>query len=129
MDVESWVLNYPEIEKVCKLFSYDQLLKPRRYSYTPTTCYVQEGPQCGLVALAIIANSPTKDAVQRLYEHAKMLNYTYNGEMFSIHEMCELSKRELVNHDVKMYDGDINNSFIKEFLLKGGLMLVPYPYK
>lgn len=127
MEDEQWFSKYPEIEKLYKLFGYEQLLKPLRYKYTPIPSYIQEGPQCGLVALAMIMQTATTDAVGSLYECARKANFTYCGEMFSVEEMCQLARMKLSNYVIEVYKGNLNCSFIKQFLLNGGFMLVPYP--
>lgn len=127
MEHISWVTKYPEVEKVCNLFGLYPLQNPLKYSYTSIPGYIQEGPQCGLVALAMISQYPTKDIIDDLVKEAKILNYTYNGEMFSVKDMCHLAQTALCQRRIEIYNGDINNSFVKEFLLNNGLMLVPYP--
>lgn len=127
MESEPWFIKYSEIEKLYTLFGYTQLLDPLRYFYTPTPNYLQEGPQCGLVALAIVTQNATKESVQNLFETAKSANFTYNGEMFSVQEMCELAKSKLNRSAAEVFKGNLNCMFIKEFLLNGGRLLVPYP--
>lgn len=127
METEQWFTRHTEIEKLYTLFGYSQLCNPLRYSYTPIPSYVQEGPQCGLVALAMIMQNATKESVQDLLETAKAANFTYNGEMFSVQEMCLLAKTKLTDNKVEVYCGNLNRKFVKEFLLNGGLILVPYP--
>lgn len=127
MEAEQWFARYSEIEKLYTLFGYTQLCNPLRYSYTPIPSYVQEGPQCGLVALAMVMQNATKESVEDLLETAKAANYTYNGEMFSAQEMCQLARTKLPDNRVELYCGNLNQKFIREFLLNSGLILVPYP--
>lgn len=128
MEYEQWFSKYPELDKLYKLFGYEELLNPLRYHYTPIPSCVQEGPQCGLVALAMLMQNSSKNAINELFECAKNANFTYNGEMFSVENMCELAKTKLKDIKIEVYRGNLSCKYIKEFLLNGGFMLVPYPY-
>lgn len=123
-----WFADYPELMKMYTLYGYNNLLLPLRYKYTSIPYYKQDGPQCGLVALAMIMRKPTKENVDDLFETAKKANFTNNGEMFSVKNMCELARMKLEGYRVELFKGDLCCDFIKEFLLSGGQMLVPYPF-
>lgn len=127
MDSEQWFSRYPELERMYKLFGYEQLINPLKYQYTSIPSCVQEGPQCGLVALAMIMQNISRDSINGLFEYAKRANYTYNGEMFSVEEMAQLAKVMLNDNELEVFRGDLNCKFIKDFLLDGGFILVPYP--
>lgn len=121
----SWANDYPDLQKMCLRFQLFELSNPIRFKYTPLKSIIQEGPQCGLVALAMCTREPSKEIVQKIYLDAKTNNFTYNGEMFSAIDMLELSKNCLPNH-IELYEGVLFSEHIIQFLFNGGLMLVPY---
>ncbi|CAG9865296.1 unnamed protein product [Phyllotreta striolata] len=123
----SWAESYPEVHKVCTLFQMSELSNPVKFKYRQLDQFLQDGPKCGLIALAMLAGAPTSESVQDIFESAKRLNFTYNGEMFSVLEMAELAAQHLPSDTkVQVYRGHLNNDYIKSFLLEGGVMLVPY---
>lgn len=126
MQSEPWFSKHPDIAQIYELFGYNQLVNPIRYNHTSVPFCLQEGPQCGLVALAMIMGNVTKEAVNDLFQCAKEANFTYNGEMLSVQDMAQLAKMKLKSSKIEVYNGDLNCDIIKEFLLSGGLMLVPY---
>lgn len=128
MNDYEWADKYPNVQKICRLFDYSIISNPLRYNYKFVESIIQDGPQCGLVALAMIIEGSTKDTVNEIFETAKKLNYTYNGEMFSAADMCALTKTFLPNRNIKLHSGNLCDDYIKEFLLEGGCMLVPYPF-
>lgn len=123
-----WFEDYPELMQMYTLYGYYKLLLPLRCKYTSIPYYKQDGPQCGLAALAMIMRKPTKENVNDLFETAKQANFTIQGEMFSVQDMCELARMKLEGYRVESFRGYLNCDFIKEFLLSGGHMLVPYPF-
>ncbi|XP_050310134.1 UPF0692 protein CG33108 [Anthonomus grandis grandis] len=122
----TWAEPYPELHKICTLFDLQELQKPIRFSYRPLRPYLQNGPQCGLVALAMVMGEPTEQLVHTLLETALQSQFTYNGELFSVDYMYNLAKTHLKYNSVAIHTGQLDDYFIKEFLLKGGFMLVPY---
>lgn len=128
MNDYEWADKYPNVQKICRLFDYSVLSNPLRYNYKCIKSIIQDGPQCGLVALAMMLEGSTKDTVNEIFKTAKKLNYTYNGEMFSAADMCALTKTFLPNRNIKLHSGNLFDNHIKEFLLNGGCMLVPYPF-
>ncbi|KAG5882738.1 hypothetical protein JTB14_004034 [Gonioctena quinquepunctata] len=123
----SWATPFPEVHKVCKLFQMAEISQPLKYTYRPLQEYLQDGPQCGLVALAMIIGNPTKESIRVLFESARNLNFTKNGEIFSVHEMASLAKIHCSgNMQIEVYSGSLNSDQIKDFILDGGQMLVPY---
>ncbi|KAJ3649236.1 hypothetical protein Zmor_020989 [Zophobas morio] len=122
----SWAENYPEVHKVCTLFTLTELNDPVKYSYKALEGFTQDGPQCGLVALGMYMGSPTKESIQLLLETAQRQGYTNNGEIFSAHDMAELAKIHLKSTDIQVYSGLLNTKEIKEILLQGANLLVPY---
>lgn len=121
-----WADEYPALKQICTRFNLTELLKPKRFKYKELPQLLQDGPQCGLVALAICLEKPTKDFVNALYVDADNKNFTLLGEMFSAYNMCLLAK-DYLNNRVELFSGDLNTEKIINFLFEGGLMLVPYP--
>lgn len=123
-----WALQYPEIQKICLLFARTELCNPKRWKYRSLQGYIQEGPQCGLVALAILTERTTKDQVREIFEIAKEKGFTYNGEMFSVLQMAQLVSIFMPNHIIELYEGYLKCDRIKQLLFKGAYILVPYPF-
>ncbi|KAJ8960230.1 hypothetical protein NQ318_003955 [Aromia moschata] len=122
-----WAKQFPEVYKICTLFQLIEVSNPVKYSYKSLSGFLQDGPQCGLVALAICIGPPGAELIKNLYESAKLQNFTYNGEMFSADFLANLAKQHLpCNTNVEVYNGDLDDERIKEFLLDGGIILVPY---
>lgn len=125
----SWAEPYPELYKICTLFQMNELSNPLRYCYKSLNGYLQDGPQCGLVALAICSGKPNQETVHNLYEIAKNRDFTKVGEMFSVQNMTDLAKDFLMGSaTAEVYDGDLNDEKIRKFILNGGMLLVPYPF-
>nr|CAH7765056.1 unnamed protein product [Callosobruchus chinensis] len=125
----SWAELYPEIYKICHLFKLHEVSNPVKFSYKSLKELTQNGPQCGLVALAMCLGRSDRETVNELYKTAKGLGYTYNGEMFSVQDMFHLASIFLSKDaSASVHEGDLNSEQIKQFLLQGGLMLVPYPF-
>lgn len=122
-----WAQPYPEIHKICVLFDRTELQNPVKWKYRPLGSYLQNGPQCGLVALAMLVGQPCKDTVNLLFEHALILGYTFNGEIFSCNYMQSLANKFLKTAKTEIYTGNINTKKIQDFLFSGGCLLVPYP--
>ena len=57
-----------------------------------TTPRLQEGPQCGLVALAMAGDNIDLEQIVRT---AKERGYTKQGEMFSVEDMASLARKVL----------------------------------
>ncbi|VEN36213.1 unnamed protein product [Callosobruchus maculatus] len=123
----SWAEPYPEIYKICNLFKLHEVSNPVKFSYKSLKELQQVGPQCGLVALAMCLGKSDRETVEELYKTAKNLGYTYNGEMFSVQAMFRLATMFLPKGaSASVHEGDLNCEQIKQFLLGGGMMLVPY---
>ncbi|KRT78179.1 hypothetical protein AMK59_7795 [Oryctes borbonicus] len=121
----SWAADYPDLYKICELYQRYEILYPKQIKYVPLPALLQDGPQCGLVSLAMFINNTSKDKVKELLEIAKQRRYTYNGEMFSADNLCELTN-DFTEYTASIYNGHLNTNYIKDFLLNGGYMLVPY---
>lgn len=127
----SWAATYPEIHKICTLFNLKELSNPLKYSYTPLESFIQEGPQCGLVALAMYLGNPTKTTVENLLDRAQKDHYTNNGEMFSAEYMSRLACSFLncspkTGGFVELFSGALDCDYIKTCLLNKCCILVPY---
>lgn len=124
-----WAKPYPELYKQCVLFDRTELQNPVKWKYRPLGSYLQKGPQCGLVALAMLIGQPCKATVNLLLDHALVSRYTFMGEIFSCNYMQSMANEFLKNAKVEIYTGNINTKKIQDFLLSGGCLLVPYPLK
>lgn len=122
-----WAEPYPELHKILTSFQLTEVASPIRYCYKTTQSILQVGPQCGLVALAMCMNHNKASTVDTIFEYAKTQNYTYNGELLSIQYMYNLAKQFLEDCKIDIYEGNLNSRNIQDFLLAGGLILVPYP--
>lgn len=122
-----WAKQYPEILRVCVSFDRTELKNPVKWKYRPLVRYLQKGPQCGLVALAMLMGIPSEKKVDLLFQRALTLGYTFNGEIFSCDFMQALAKDFIKLSKTEIYMGNINSTKIKDFLFSGGYMLVPYP--
>lgn len=122
-----WAEKFPDLYKILTLFQLKEVSHPSRYCYKPTESILQEGPQCGLVALAMCIKENQKDALKCIVDTAKNQNFTYNGEIFGVYYMANLAKKFLKGHEIEVFEGDLNCNRIEEFLLDGGFILVPYP--
>ncbi|KAJ8980678.1 hypothetical protein NQ317_013290 [Molorchus minor] len=123
----SWAEPFPEVYKVCTLFQMTEISSPIQYHYKPLLPYLQDGPQCGLVALAMCMGMPNEKTVKMLYKSALSQSYTCNGEIFSTRDMADLARQHIKKEvTVDVFNGDLNDIKIKQFLLDGGFILVPY---
>ncbi|KAL3278684.1 hypothetical protein HHI36_016221 [Cryptolaemus montrouzieri] len=122
-----WANDHPELFKICTLFNLTELSNPERVVYKSLQGYIQEGPQCGLVALAIACEQPNKKFVQYVLDIAKEHDLTYNGEIFSSLYMERLARIVLpINSIINSFYGDLDCEKTRKHLFEGGLILVPY---
>ncbi|XP_022909753.1 actin maturation protease [Onthophagus taurus] len=121
----SWLEPYPDLQKQCKLFQMVELLHPKEFKYKPLGVLIQDGPQCGIVALALLTANPTKETVNLIYQEAVRRKFSINGEMFSCYNMCELAN-QFTTYRTQVFEGTLNSGYIKHFLFDGGCLLVPY---
>ena len=91
--------------------------------------YLQEGPQCGLVVLAMAACSMgSSTTVTEVVAMARARGVTKRGEMFSVHYMAGLA-RELIpgcSVSVQPVSRLLDTGWLVARLLAGCLLLVPY---
>lgn len=124
----AWAEPYPDLHSACTRFDLREIRNPTEFAYRPLQGLLQEGPQCGLVALAIALDSPSRDTVDRLLGDARRLAYSRSGEMFSARNMHQLAELHADRRKVELHEGTLDTQPVREFLLDGGLMLVPYPF-
>ncbi|XP_023564012.1 UPF0692 protein C19orf54 homolog [Octodon degus] len=92
---------------------------------------IQEGPQCGLVALwmagALLA-PPSGVPLERLVQVAMDRGYTAQGEMFSVANMGRLAQETLGCQTELLHSGlgGPNRDLILQHLIAGHPLLVPY---
>ncbi|XP_034250446.1 UPF0692 protein C19orf54 [Thrips palmi] len=96
------------------------------YQYIPPI--LQNGPQCGLVALAMAAAAyQTLIPVQKLLHEAQMRGYSYRGEMFSVDDMASLALASIPNISIQVINGLLEKrDTVVHSLARGGILLVPY---
>ncbi|XP_052128819.1 UPF0692 protein C19orf54 homolog isoform X1 [Frankliniella occidentalis] len=96
------------------------------YQYLPSI--LQEGPQCGLVALAMAsAITQSSVSVQALLNEAQSRGFSYQGEMFSVDDMASLALAVLPEVSVKIIAGlQDNRDAVVHSLAQGAILLVPY---
>jgi len=86
---------------------------------------LQEGPQCGLVALAIAGGETV--LVDQVQQEAIRMGYTKQGEMFSVDNMSHLSStvlstEALISLTTAMQDSE----WVVDHITRGWMLLVPY---
>jgi len=89
---------------------------------------LQEGPQCGLVALTMAGTSKGERLeVEEVQREAITRGFTFRGEMFSVGDMAELARssldREARVEDIGMMK---DYSWLLDTLTSGHILLVPY---
>ncbi|CAL4063655.1 unnamed protein product [Meganyctiphanes norvegica] len=95
--------------------------------YTQLRPTIQQGPQCGMVALSMATQifSETMD-VDPIVKIAKDRGFTAHGEMFSSEKMAELANEISGIEATVRRDVLSNPKMLLETLLQGDLILVPY---
>ncbi|XP_045702623.1 UPF0692 protein C19orf54 homolog isoform X1 [Phyllostomus hastatus] len=92
---------------------------------------IQEGPQCGLVALWMAGTllvPPSGIPLERLVQMAMERGYTAQGEMFSVADMGRLAE-EALGCEVELLRGGLggpNRDRVLQHLVAGHPLLVPY---
>lgn len=151
-----WASNYPEIQKACYLARVCSMISPKSCRLKKIQPQLQEGPTCGLAALSmLLGGHPTVDKLLQIARHKK---YTRNGEMFSASNLFNLIENVLLKDQscghganytssdgdvdtttvnncyridvqcLSLFNGKLNCDTIKQVLLNGGCLLVPYPF-
>merc|ERR1719347_1805193 len=90
-----------------------------------TVARLQEGPQCGLVALAMAGGEEV--SVDKVQELAIEKGYSKQGEMFSVDNMADLAHTVLGKETMiaSTYGGNDSTDLVDD-LLSGWILLVPY---
>uniref|UniRef100_A0A8C9P1U7 Actin maturation protease n=1 Tax=Spermophilus dauricus TaxID=99837 RepID=A0A8C9P1U7_SPEDA len=92
---------------------------------------IQEGPQCGLVALwmaGTLLSPPSGIPLERLVQVAKERGYTAQGEMFSVADMGRLAQ-ETLSCQTELLCGSLggpNRDLVLRHLITGYPLLIPY---
>ncbi|XP_033080823.1 UPF0692 protein C19orf54 homolog isoform X2 [Trachypithecus francoisi] len=92
---------------------------------------IQEGPQCGLVALwmaGTLLSPPSGVPLERLVQVATERGYTAQGEMFSVADMGRLAQ-EVLGCQAKLLSGGLggpNRDLVLQHLVTGHPLLIPY---
>ncbi|XP_005000029.1 actin maturation protease isoform X1 [Cavia porcellus] len=92
---------------------------------------IQEGPQCGLVALwmaSTLLSPPSGVPLERLVQVAVDRGYTAQGEMFSVADMGRLAQ-ETLGCQAKLLRnglGGPNRDLVLQHLIAGHPLLIPY---
>ncbi|XP_014471238.1 PREDICTED: UPF0692 protein CG33108 [Dinoponera quadriceps] len=89
---------------------------------------LQDGPQCGLVALAMASQEYRKPvAVSHLLAEARVRGFTQHGEVYSVDFMATLAAEYLPDHrpdvmvDLQQYPDALSHA-----LAHGAMVLIPY---
>lgn len=92
---------------------------------------IQEGPQCGLVALwmaGTLLSPPSGVPLERLVQVAVERGYTAQGEMFSVADMGRLAE-ETLGCQAELLHGGLggpNRGLVLQHLVAGHPVLIPY---
>ncbi|XP_040832226.1 UPF0692 protein C19orf54 homolog [Ochotona curzoniae] len=92
---------------------------------------IQEGPQCGLVALwmaGTLLSPPNGVPLEKLVQVAMERGYTAQGEMFSVANMGRLA-REALGCQAELLSGGLggtNKELVLQHLVSGHPVLIPY---
>ncbi|KAL6087985.1 hypothetical protein STEG23_011245 [Scotinomys teguina] len=92
---------------------------------------IQEGPQCGLVALwmaGTLLSTPDSVSLERLVQVAMERGYTAQGEMFSVADMAKLAQ-ETLDCEAELLCGGLggpNRDRVLQHLITGHPLLIPY---
>jgi len=90
-----------------------------------TVARLQEGPQCGIVALAMSGSENV--LVQEVQDLAKSKGFTNKGEMFSVENMAELAKSVFNNKvSIEPIKKIIDSRWLVECFSSKKTLLVPY---
>ncbi|XP_063977698.1 actin maturation protease [Diachasmimorpha longicaudata] len=89
---------------------------------------LQDGPQCGLVALAMASQEYTKPvSVVQLLAEARVRGFTQHGEVYSVDFMATLAAEYLPDHrpDI-LIDLQTCPDTLTHALANGAMVLIPY---
>ncbi|XP_065166812.1 actin maturation protease [Atheta coriaria] len=122
----TWCSDYPDLQLVCRAHGRFELSDPDRYCIKIIPSVTQQGPQCGLVALAMCTATPSKEKVAEIFTYANKEGMTNLGEMFSVDYMYSLAMRFIPESTIEIHAGSLNVPKLVDFLMSGGTLLVPY---
>ncbi|KAK8741304.1 hypothetical protein OTU49_002610 [Cherax quadricarinatus] len=95
--------------------------------YTQLRPVIQQGPQCGIVALSMASQVfPETVEVPDLLQAAKKQGYSCHGEMFSCDAMTKLAGNINGMEATVCRDVLCNPRRVLELIMQGDLILVPY---
>lgn len=131
-DICKWASEYPELREACVKNGVCINKAPFNYKYKWFESILQIGPTCGLVALSMLVNGEATP--EELLSIAKLEGFTSNGEMFSCKNMVKLAEKvhslaEIDNVTCILKHGGLFSTETVERLLKGAVLLVPYPFQ
>ncbi|XP_023245519.1 UPF0692 protein CG33108 [Copidosoma floridanum] len=114
-EIQSLIFRYELNDADIKYYCH---LKPIR----------QQGPQCGLVALAMAAQEyPRKIAAAELYEDARQSGFTQHGEIYSVDSMAKLAAKYMADHRPEILRNLEDYPYtITRALTSGAKVLIPY---
>lgn len=127
-----WAIQYPDLQKACILAHVCTAGRPKHYRIKlGIRSIIQEGPTCGLAALAMVtaADAPT---VADILQLAKERAYTNHGEMFSANNLLHLADTvfKTIGKDyvtLELYRGEMDSDEVKTALMNGACIMVAYP--
>ncbi|XP_071962039.1 actin maturation protease-like [Antedon mediterranea] len=96
--------------------------------YTPVTAVLQNGPQCGIVALCMASQllCPQVLTPDIVFDTAKLHKFTTYGEIFSVKTMCKLASILMDCEAIQLPDGLDDFETVFKHLDDGCPILVPY---
>lgn len=130
-----WAENFPLIQRTFFLAKVCLYNPPISCKYLDINPILQTGPTCGLLAISMLFNG--KPELKELLEDARKRKFTCLGEMFSAENMLELldqniKKSNVIRDETKyiqvLYKRSLNSLVVKEALINGAALLVPYPF-
>lgn len=65
--------------------------------------------------------------IEDIFNIAKSLGYTLNGEMFSTDNLTSLAQNYLGSNSAQTFDGYISDLTCIQHLTQNGVILAPYP--
>lgn len=128
-----WAIQYPDLQKASILAHVCTSARPKHYRIKlGIRSIIQEGPTCGLAALAMVAAADTP-MVTDILQVAKEREYTNHGEMFSTKNMLQLADsifktigKPYVSFE--LYVGQLDSGVVKNALVNGACIMVAYPF-
>lgn len=139
-DEHRWAAAHPDVHKACFLARVCAHRPPAACRLLDIPPILQEGPTCGLTAVAMLTLGRTAPA--QLLAAARQRGHTRNGEMFSAAALAELVRDRLADATARvwLHEGDLvaassaaaapaaGGDRIQQVLRQGGCLLVPYPF-